>query len=57
MEFGMVHEFQRSQGQSETDAFDLSLKQVDAAKEWGLDVMWLAELHATPTHNPCRGTA
>src|SRR3954468_16711350 len=51
MEFGMFHEFQRSQGQSETEAFDLSFEQVDAAEEWGLDVTWLAELHAAPTRS------
>jgi len=51
MEFGMFHEFQRSQGQTETEAFDLSFEQVDAAEEWGLDVMWLAELHAAPTRS------
>ncbi len=51
MEFGMFHEFQRSQGQSETEAFDLSFEQVDAAEDWGLDVMWLAELHAAPTRS------
>jgi hypothetical protein len=34
MEFGMFHAFQRSQGQSETEAFDLSFEQVDAAEEW-----------------------
>ena len=51
MEFGMFHEFQRSKDQSETEAFDLSFEQVDAAEEWGLDVMWLAELHAAPTRS------
>ena len=48
MEFGMFHEFQRSPGQSEADAFTLSFEQVDAAERWGLDVMWLAELHTAP---------
>ena len=51
MEFGMFHEFQRSRGQSETEAFDQSFEQVDAAEEWGLDVMWLAELHVAPTRS------
>jgi alkanesulfonate monooxygenase SsuD/methylene tetrahydromethanopterin reductase-like flavin-dependent oxidoreductase (luciferase family) len=51
MEFGMFHEFQRSKDQSETEAFDLSFEQVDAAEEWGLDVMWLAELHVAPTRS------
>jgi alkanesulfonate monooxygenase SsuD/methylene tetrahydromethanopterin reductase-like flavin-dependent oxidoreductase (luciferase family) len=51
MEFGMFHEFPRSAGQSETQAFDQSFAQVDAAERWGLDVMWLAELHAAPTRS------
>ena len=48
MEFGMFHEFQWSPGTSEIDAFAQSFAQVDAAEEWGLDAMWLAELHLSP---------
>ncbi len=48
MEFGMFHEFQRRQGQSEAEAFDESFNQVDEAEAAGLDVMWLAELHNAP---------
>jgi alkanesulfonate monooxygenase SsuD/methylene tetrahydromethanopterin reductase-like flavin-dependent oxidoreductase (luciferase family) len=48
MEFGMFHEFQRRQGQSEAEAFDESFAQVDEAEAAGLDVMWLAELHNAP---------
>src|SRR5579862_6107967 len=48
MEFGMFHEFQRVPGQSEEDAFTESFEQVDAAERYGLDVMWLAELHTAP---------
>src|SRR5579862_2602130 len=51
MEFGMFHEFQRVPGQSEEDAFTESFEQVDAAERYGLDVMWLAELHAAPTRS------
>jgi alkanesulfonate monooxygenase SsuD/methylene tetrahydromethanopterin reductase-like flavin-dependent oxidoreductase (luciferase family) len=51
MEFGVFHEFPRATGQSETQAFDGSFEQVDAAERWGLDVMWLAELHAAPTRS------
>jgi alkanesulfonate monooxygenase SsuD/methylene tetrahydromethanopterin reductase-like flavin-dependent oxidoreductase (luciferase family) len=51
MEFGMFHEFQWAKGRTETEAFDLSFEQVDAAERWGLDVMWLAELHAAPTRS------
>jgi alkanesulfonate monooxygenase SsuD/methylene tetrahydromethanopterin reductase-like flavin-dependent oxidoreductase (luciferase family) len=48
MEFGMFHEFQWSPGQSEAAAFRQSFEQVDAAEAWGLDAMWLAELHIAP---------
>ncbi len=48
MEFGMFHEFQRVPGQTEEEAFADSFEQVDAAERYGLDVMWLAELHTAP---------
>ena len=48
MEFGMFHEFPSLPGRSEGEAFDEALEQVDAAERWGLDVMWLAELHFEP---------
>jgi alkanesulfonate monooxygenase SsuD/methylene tetrahydromethanopterin reductase-like flavin-dependent oxidoreductase (luciferase family) len=44
----MFHEFQRPPGASEAEAFAQSLAQVDAAERWGLDVMWVAELHFAP---------
>jgi len=51
MEFGVFHEFPLAAGSSETEAFDRSFEQVDAAEQWGIDVMWLAELHAAPTRS------
>ena len=48
MEFGMFHEFQWSPGASAAEAFAQSFAQVDAAESWGLDAMWLAELHFAP---------
>ena len=48
MEFGVFHEFQCPPGQTEAGAFAESFAQVDAAEAWGLDVMWLAELHVSP---------
>ncbi len=48
MEFGMFHEFPSLPGRDETAAFDEAMEQVDAAERWGLDVMWLAELHFEP---------
>ncbi|MBV8888628.1 MAG: LLM class flavin-dependent oxidoreductase [Alphaproteobacteria bacterium] len=47
-EFGMFHEFQRTAGMSEEEAFATSFEQVDAAERWGLDAMWLAEIHLAP---------
>jgi alkanesulfonate monooxygenase SsuD/methylene tetrahydromethanopterin reductase-like flavin-dependent oxidoreductase (luciferase family) len=51
MEFGMFHEFPCTTGLSHREAFDRSFEEVDAAERWGLDVMWLAELHAAPTRS------
>jgi alkanesulfonate monooxygenase SsuD/methylene tetrahydromethanopterin reductase-like flavin-dependent oxidoreductase (luciferase family) len=47
-EFGMFHEFQRRQGQTEAEAFTQAFAQVDAAERWGLDAVWLAEIHMAP---------
>ena len=47
-EFGIFHEFSRSVGQTDAEAFAQSFAQVDAAERWGLDVVWLAELHFLP---------
>ena len=47
-EFGMFHEFQRREGRSEAEAFTESFEQVDAAECWGLDAIWLAEIHLAP---------
>jgi alkanesulfonate monooxygenase SsuD/methylene tetrahydromethanopterin reductase-like flavin-dependent oxidoreductase (luciferase family) len=48
MEFGMFHEFPSMPGKSETEMFDEGMAQVDAAERWGLDAMWLAEIHFAP---------
>lgn len=48
MEFGMFHEFQALPGETPGESFANSLAQVDAAERWGLDAMWLAELHFAP---------
>jgi alkanesulfonate monooxygenase SsuD/methylene tetrahydromethanopterin reductase-like flavin-dependent oxidoreductase (luciferase family) len=44
----MFHEFQALPGESPAQSFANSLEQVDAAERWGLDAMWLAELHFAP---------
>src|SRR5579864_1312256 len=48
MEFGLFHEFQKAPDASEAEAFAQSFELVDAAERWGLDAMWLAELHFAP---------
>ncbi len=48
MEFGMFHQFPALPGRTEKEAFDEAFAQIDAAERWGLDVMWLAELHFDP---------
>jgi alkanesulfonate monooxygenase SsuD/methylene tetrahydromethanopterin reductase-like flavin-dependent oxidoreductase (luciferase family) len=52
-EFGMFHEFQRTGGMTEEDAFAISFEQIDAAERWGLDAMWLAEIHVNPERSVC----
>jgi alkanesulfonate monooxygenase SsuD/methylene tetrahydromethanopterin reductase-like flavin-dependent oxidoreductase (luciferase family) len=47
-EFGMFHEFHCPPGTSQDAAFDEAFRQIDAAERWGLDAMWLAELHTAP---------
>ena len=52
-EFGMFHEFQRTAEISQPAAFAQSFAQVDAAERWGLDAMWLAEIHVNPERSVC----
>jgi alkanesulfonate monooxygenase SsuD/methylene tetrahydromethanopterin reductase-like flavin-dependent oxidoreductase (luciferase family) len=51
MEFGVYHEFPSLDRRPDSDAFDEAFAMVDAAEEWGLDVMWLAELHFDPARS------
>jgi alkanesulfonate monooxygenase SsuD/methylene tetrahydromethanopterin reductase-like flavin-dependent oxidoreductase (luciferase family) len=48
MEFGMFHQFPALPGRSQKEAFKEGFAQIEAAERWGLDVMWLAELHFDP---------
>src|SRR6202451_3314314 len=52
-EFGMFHEFQRTAAMTEEEAFAISFEQIDAAERWGLDAMWLAEIHVNPERSVC----
>jgi len=51
MEFGIFHEFLSTKSQSQQEAFRQSFAQIAAAEEWGLDVVWLAEIHMNPTRS------
>jgi len=51
MEFGMFHQFPVVPGGSESEAFARGFDQVDAAERYGLDAMWLAELHVDPARS------
>src|SRR5258708_37205868 len=51
MEFGVFHEFPSLVGQPDSVAFEEAFDIVDGAERWGLDVMWLAELHFDPTRS------
>ena len=52
-EFGVFHEFQRRPGQNEAEAFATAFEQVDAAERWGLDAIWLPEIHMAPDRSVC----
>src|SRR5205823_13960221 len=45
MELGIYHEFPVLPGRSQAECFAAGFDIVDASEEFGLDVMWLAELH------------
>jgi alkanesulfonate monooxygenase SsuD/methylene tetrahydromethanopterin reductase-like flavin-dependent oxidoreductase (luciferase family) len=51
MEFGIFHEFLSTKSQTQAEAFAQSFAQIEAAEEWGLDVVWLAEIHMNPTRS------
>src|SRR3979411_920936 len=52
-EFGMFHEFQRTAGVTDEQAFATSFEEIDAAERWGLDAMWLADIHVNPERSVC----
>ncbi len=51
MEFGIFHEFSSRPGLTEPEVFDEGFEQVDAAERWGLDAVWLAEIHFSPARS------
>jgi alkanesulfonate monooxygenase SsuD/methylene tetrahydromethanopterin reductase-like flavin-dependent oxidoreductase (luciferase family) len=51
MEFGVFHEFPSLTGRPDSEAFAHALDIVDGAERWGLDAIWLAELHFDPARS------
>jgi alkanesulfonate monooxygenase SsuD/methylene tetrahydromethanopterin reductase-like flavin-dependent oxidoreductase (luciferase family) len=51
MEFGIFHEFPSLPGRPDAEAFEQSFELVDGAERWGLDAMWLGELHFDPARS------
>src|SRR5215469_10182615 len=51
MEFGIFHEFPSLPGRPHAEAFAQSFELVDGAERWGLDAMWLGELHFDPARS------
>src|SRR5271156_2026807 len=45
MEIGVYHEFHCRPDQAAAEAFEEALGQIEAADRWGLDAIWLAEIH------------
>src|SRR5438067_11882022 len=45
MEIGVYYEFHCRPDQTVAAAFEEALGQVEAADRWGLDAIWLAEIH------------
>ncbi len=45
MEVGVYHEFHCRPEQTQAAAFAEALAQIEAADRWGLDAIWLAEIH------------
>src|SRR5258708_24097709 len=48
MEIGVYHEFHCRPDQTSANAFEEALGQIEAADRWGLDAIWLAEIHQQP---------
>jgi len=51
MEFGIFMEFETRAGLSHGESFRSAFEQVDAAEAWGLDSVWLGEMHFAPTRS------
>ena len=54
---GIYHEFPVLPGRSQAECFAAGFDIVDASEEYGLDMMWLAELHFDQRRDPRRQPA
>ena len=51
MDFGIFMEFEIRRGGDQASAFREGFDLVDAAEAWGLDGVWLGEMHFTPARS------
>jgi len=51
MDFGIFMEFETRRGSSQGAAFHEGFELVDAAEAWGLDGVWLGEMHFNPARS------
>jgi alkanesulfonate monooxygenase SsuD/methylene tetrahydromethanopterin reductase-like flavin-dependent oxidoreductase (luciferase family) len=51
MHFGIFMEFETRQGRSQAEAFREGFELVEAADAWGLDGVWLGEMHFNPARS------
>ncbi|MGE3537606.1 MAG: LLM class flavin-dependent oxidoreductase [Candidatus Tectimicrobiota bacterium] len=51
MHFGMFMEFEARQGRSQAGSFQEGFALVEAADAWGLDGVWLGEMHFNPARS------
>ena len=51
MHFGMFMEFEARQGRSQAESFQEGFGLVEAADTWGLDGVWLGEMHFNPARS------
>jgi alkanesulfonate monooxygenase SsuD/methylene tetrahydromethanopterin reductase-like flavin-dependent oxidoreductase (luciferase family) len=51
MDIGIFMEFENRQGQTQPEAFRAGFDLVAAAETWGLDCVWLSEMHFNPVRS------
>ncbi len=51
MHFGIFMEFETREGRSQQASFTDSFELVEAAEDWGLDGVWLGEMHFNPARS------